>query len=100
MSLSEFTTRFGILQLTQFISQANSGNNANKFYRVQLLVGPDNDCKTWTRWGRLGNNGQSKILGTGSLSDAMKHFKSKFKDKSGLTWENREETPKPGRYAL
>lgn len=82
------------------LNQTNTGRNANKFYRLQLLVGPDNDCQTWTRWGRVGDRGQSKLLGSGSLADAKREFVKKFKDKSGLDWEDRMATPKPNRYAF
>lgn len=30
----------------------------------------------------------------------MKKFNGKFRDKSGLTWENREDNPVPGKYAF
>lgn len=65
-----------------------------------MLVGSTNDCRTWTRWGRVGEPGQSAALGDGSLMDAMKHFKKKFKEKSGLTWDERAENPKPGKYVF
>lgn len=55
---------------------------------------------TWTRWGRVGERGQSALLGIGSLTDAVQNFQKKFKDKSGLTWENRADEPKPGKYAF
>lgn len=37
------------------------------------------------------------MLGTGSLSDAIKNFEQKFKDKSGLKWEDRGADPKSGK---
>ena len=55
---------------------------------------------TWTRWGRVGETGQSALLGDGSFKTALKHFEKKFKDKSGLSWENRGNDPKPGKYAF
>lgn len=82
------------------LNQTNTGKNANKFYRLQVLVGPNNHCQTWTRWGRVGDRGQSKLLGTGSLADAKREFEKKFKDKSGLTWEDRMATPKANKYAF
>lgn len=82
------------------LNQTNTGKNANKFYRLQLLVGPNNHCQTWTRWGRVGDLGQNKILGSGSLADAKREFEKKFKDKSGLTWEDRMATPKANKYAF
>lgn len=81
-------------------SQTNAKDNVNKFYRIQVLVGPNNDCKTWTRWGRVGEVGQSMVLGDGSLANAKKHFEKKFKDKSGLLWTERMESPKPGKYVF
>lgn len=82
------------------LNQTNTGRNANKFYRLQLLVGPGNHCKTWTRWGRVGDRGQSKLLGDGSLTGAKREFEKKFKDKSGLSWEDRMAAPKANKYAF
>ncbi|KAI1275993.1 poly polymerase catalytic domain-containing protein [Xylaria sp. FL0933] len=82
------------------LNQTNASNNNNKFYRVQLLRSVTGDYKTWTRWGRVGEYGQSKTLGSGSLDDALKQFNDKFKSKSGLSWENRGLQPKPGKYAF
>ncbi|KAF4969972.1 hypothetical protein FSARC_2874 [Fusarium sarcochroum] len=83
------------------LNQTNSSANNNKFYRVQLLKDPKSATfKTWTRWGRVGEAGQKAVLGDGSLDDAVKQFQKKFKDKSGLSWENRTDNPKPGKYAF
>ena len=46
----------------------------------QLLTN-GSDYKTWTRWGRVGEHGQSALLGSGSFADALKNFEKKFKDK-------------------
>ncbi|KAJ4256653.1 hypothetical protein NW762_008749 [Fusarium torreyae] len=83
------------------LNQTNSSANNNKFYRIQLLKDPKSATfKTWTRWGRVGEAGQKAVLGSGSLDDAVKQFQKKFKDKSGLSWENRTDNPKPGKYAF
>lgn len=82
------------------LNQTNAGQNNNKFYRIQLLVSPSSDYRTWTRWGRVGEPGQSTVLGSGSFDQAMKEFGKKFKDKTGLTWENRLDTPKNKKYAF
>ena len=58
------------------------------------------DYKAWTRWGRVGDVGQSAILGDGSLASAVTQFEKKFKDKSGLKWDDRNSNPKPGKYAF
>ncbi|KAI0184130.1 poly polymerase catalytic domain-containing protein [Xylaria flabelliformis] len=82
------------------LNQTNAGNNNNKFYRIQLLRSAAGDYRTWTRWGRVGEYGQSKTIGNGSLHDALKQFNDKFKSKSGLSWDNRGEQPKLNKYAF
>lgn len=82
------------------LNQTNAGRNNNKFYRVQLLRDANGDYRTWTRWGRVGEYGQSKKIGNGSLDDAMKQFNDKFKSKSGLSWDNRGDPPKANKYAF
>lgn len=56
--------------------------------------------RTWTRWGRVGEHGQTQVPATGSLADALRQFEKKFKDKSGLAWSQRGDKPKPGKYAF
>ncbi|KAK3370682.1 poly-ribose polymerase-like protein [Podospora didyma] len=82
------------------LNQTNATANNNKFYRIQLLVDSTGVYRTWTRWGRVGERGATAVAGQGSLQDAMKHFEKKFKDKSGLSWSQRGENPKPGKYAF
>ncbi|PNY19706.1 Poly [ADP-ribose] polymerase [Tolypocladium capitatum] len=82
------------------LNQSSTSNNHNKFYRLQILRGPSHAYKTWTRWGRVGEAGQNAILGDGSLGSAIKFFEKKFRDKSGLFWDNRGDDPKPGKYAF
>ncbi|EGX89735.1 poly polymerase 2 ADP-ribosyltransferase 2 [Cordyceps militaris CM01] len=83
------------------LNQTNASNNNNKFYIIQLL----HDAKagkfsTWTRWGRVGEPGASASLGNGELSSALTNFEKKFKDKSGLRWDDRSNPPRPGKYAF
>jgi poly [ADP-ribose] polymerase len=73
--------------------------SSTKLTSSQLLQS-NGDYKTWTRWGRVGERGQSGILGSSSLADAIHHFESKFKSKSGLAWANRGDNPKPGKYTF
>ncbi|KAI1123747.1 poly polymerase catalytic domain-containing protein [Nemania abortiva] len=82
------------------LNQTNAGRNNNKFYRIQLLRSVAGDYRTWTRWGRVGEYGQSKTVGNGSLDDALKQFNDKFKSKSGWSWDNRGNDPKSGKYAF
>lgn len=98
------------------LNQTNSGANANKFYKMQVscnaqvsyesmcanlcqVLGAGGVYKTWTRWGRVGERGQNALLGNGSLDDAIHHFEKKFKDKSGVRWDQRGAEPKAGKYA-
>jgi poly [ADP-ribose] polymerase 2/3/4 len=78
------------------LNQTNAGNNNNKFYRIQLLEASNGNYYTWTRWGRVGEHGQSKMLGGGDLRGAIAEFEKKFKDKSGLRWDDRLANPKSG----
>ncbi|OIW28197.1 PARP-domain-containing protein [Coniochaeta ligniaria NRRL 30616] len=81
------------------LNQTNSSNNNNKFYRIQVLHQPSTGAAfTWTRWGRVGDFGQTATLGRGDLDDAIKQFEKKFKDKSGLKWDDRMSDPKPAKY--
>ncbi|KAG9518070.1 PARP-domain-containing protein, partial [Aureobasidium melanogenum] len=82
------------------LNQTNASNNNNKFYRVQLLENASGNYQTWTRWGRVGEHGQTAMLGDGSLGDAFAQFEKKFKDKSGLKWDDRGEKPKPKKYVF
>ncbi|KAF7175276.1 hypothetical protein CNMCM7691_007316 [Aspergillus felis] len=83
------------------LNQTNSANNNNKFYRIQLLVDTSGTTyKTWTRWGRVGEFGSSALLGDGQLQRAKAEFEKKFKDKTGLKWEDRLSTPKSNKYTF
>ncbi|KAI3564321.1 poly polymerase catalytic domain-containing protein [Fusarium oxysporum f. sp. albedinis] len=68
------------------LNQTVSSTNKNKFYNIQVLKDPESsDCKTWTRWGRVGEVGAYAILGNGT---------------SGLAWNNRKDSAKPGKYVF
>jgi poly [ADP-ribose] polymerase 2/3/4 len=47
----------------------------------------------------VGDRGQCKVFGDGSLDHALKEYDKKFRDKSGLKWESRNEPPRSGKYA-
>ncbi|EXJ62523.1 hypothetical protein A1O7_02961 [Cladophialophora yegresii CBS 114405] len=79
------------------LNKSDAGANNNKFYRVQVLE-TNNNFKTWTRWGRVGDRGQSKWFGEGDCLHAIAQFKAKFKEKSGIAWEERDGPSKKGKY--
>ncbi len=82
------------------LNQTNASNNNNKFYRIQLLhrgnagfpgldtVGPCRRSRT--------DQAAAGLL----LDDALHQFDSKFKSKSGLSWADRGEKPKPKSYTF
>ncbi|KAI1290664.1 PARP-domain-containing protein [Xylaria venustula] len=77
-----------------------SGNN-NKFYMLQLVV--DDKKSTYyahNRWGRVGESGQVKTSGFDDLESAKEEFGKKFKSKTGLKWEDRNEEPKDKKYTF
>ncbi|KAH9891324.1 poly polymerase catalytic domain-containing protein [Cubamyces lactineus] len=86
------------------LNQTDVGKNANKFYVLQLLhpIGKDGSCVLYTRWGRVGENGQSQQKGPWPPAMAVNQFKKQFKAKAGVDWEQRVGmVPKKGdfRYA-
>lgn len=82
------------------LNQTNISHNNNKFYVIQVL-GQASGYYCWTRWGRVGEPGQSKMMGPSYLDDAIKEFKAKFKAKSGNNWDDRDSfVPKSGKYTL
>jgi len=81
------------------LNQTNAGRNNNKFYRLQLLA-QKGQYWCWTRWGRVGEKGQSKMLGQGGFDGALNEFQKKFKDKNGNPWDKRDAPTKLGRYTF
>ena len=97
------------------LNQSNVGNNNNKFYRLQLLEG-GKKYHVHTRWGRVGEFGyasslcprvqadvlpsQVKTMDFDDIDGALKEYGKKFKEKSGLAWEDRGEEPKKGKYIM
>ena len=82
------------------LMQSNQGENNNKFYIIQV-VQKDNTFFCWTRWGRLGENGQNKLAAAKSDADAITMFSKKFKDKTKNKWEDRHDFVKhKGKYQI
>ncbi|KAF9229724.1 PARP-domain-containing protein [Gyrodon lividus] len=83
------------------LNQTELGSNKNKFYVIQLLhpIGNDAACMLYTRWGRVGENGQSQQKGPWPSSTAVNEFKKQFRSKTGVAWENRHGmTAAKGKY--
>lgn len=64
------------------------------------MADDEEDYYTHARWGRVGEFGQTKTTGPFPLEKALKEFDKKFKDKSGLSWEDRNSAPKAKKYTF
>ncbi|KAG8828890.1 hypothetical protein FRC19_000278, partial [Serendipita sp. 401] len=82
------------------LNQTNIGANNNKFYVIQVLHRAGSDqCFLFTRWGRVGENGQNAQKGPMNAASAISGFKSTFKSKTGSAWEDRHKmTARSGKY--
>ncbi|KAJ7139532.1 poly polymerase catalytic domain-containing protein [Mycena epipterygia] len=73
------------------LNQTNIGENNNKFYVLQLLhpIGNDSNSVLFTRWGRVGADGQTQLKGPFPAATAISEFKKQFKAKAAVNWEDR-----------
>lgn len=74
------------------LNQTNVGNNNNKFYVIQALESDSGGGQyyVYTRWGRVGVQGQDKLFGPYSAkNDAISEFEAKFFDKTKNKWAER-----------
>lgn len=56
------TSRFTfLLEYTVKLNQTNVGGNNNKFYIINLLT-KESHYWVWTRWGRVGEEGQNMLI--------------------------------------
>jgi poly [ADP-ribose] polymerase len=74
--------------------------NIDKFYILQLIVGANDENFVYSRWGRTGSSGQGLEEKFEEYADAVKTFEKKFKEKSGLKWENRSDPTASGKYRV
>lgn len=127
-----------ICSLIYMFLQTNIGNNNNKFYVIQLLEDDKNlsyrwgdtaelssnkyVCSVWFRWGRVGYDGQNKLVECGSnlqkvsypedgdrgmnllnwRFEAIKEFGDKFEAKTRNDWPTSFEdfVTYPGKYTM
>jgi len=74
------------------LMQVNLGNNNNKFYIIQVLEDNDNrGFLLWTRWGRVGYDGQTAEIRfqKSARTEAITAFKKKFYEKTRNEWDAR-----------
>eukprot|EP00743_Colponemidia_sp_Colp-15_P005554 GILK01005975.1.p1 GENE.GILK01005975.1~~GILK01005975.1.p1 ORF type:complete len:563 (+),score=114.38 GILK01005975.1:1076-2764(+) len=64
----------------------------NMFYKMQVIRDVRKDLYIlWTRWGRIGDQGNHQRTPFNSQDDATKEFEKVFKSKTGNLWENRDQ---------
>lgn len=83
------------------LNQTNVGQNNNKFYVIQLLQ----DEQTprfflFTRWGRVGVQGQQATEVCGSLMHGKSAFERKYRDKTCNSFGSASFNKIPGKYHL
>ena len=55
----------------------------------------------WSRWGRVGERGQSSLASSPTLQTVKAQFEKKFKDKTAQPWAERDQfVSRPGKYTL
>ena len=65
------------------LNQTNIAGNNNKFYVIQALQeDKSGKCYCWTRWGRVGENGQNRLMPCTNAAMACKQFEQKFREKT------------------
>ncbi|CAG8650312.1 2001_t:CDS:2 [Cetraspora pellucida] len=70
------------------LNQTNAGTNNNKFFIIQLLESDSGGSYyVYSRWGRVGYDGQQAMSGPWSSLDMAKYeFEKKFRDKTKNKW--------------
>ncbi|CAK8994073.1 unnamed protein product [Durusdinium trenchii] len=82
------------------LNQTNVKGNNNKYYIIQVLEG-GGSYHAWNRWGRVGESGATKFTSFGSPDQAIKAFKSKFREKTCNAWEDADDfKPRKGKYII
>ncbi|EAS06926.2 poly(ADP-ribose) polymerase family WGR domain protein (macronuclear) [Tetrahymena thermophila SB210] len=64
------------------LNQANMTKNNNKFYVIQILKGKINEFFVFSRWGRVGFQGQSSLKGPYNLQRAIQEYNQKLLEKT------------------
>ena len=84
------------------LNQTSIGANANKFYLIQALQADSGSpYYCWTRWGRVGDRGQSSLQQCASADAAKAQFAAKFRDKTKNAWSDRDNfQAAAGKYTL
>lgn len=71
------------------LNQTHIDANNNKFYIIQVLEG-GGKYYAWNRWGRVGEDGQNKLMPCPTADLAIKDFEKKFREKTSNQWANKD----------
>lgn len=72
------------------LNQTDIGGNHNKFYVAQIVRTGTSSYNLFTKWGRVGEPGETQLKWFPLLGAAVADFKEKFKSKTQNDWENRD----------
>lgn len=82
------------------LNQTHIDTNNNKFYIIQVLEA-SGKFYSWNRWGRVGEDGQNKLLPCPTKEKAVSEFEKKFREKTKNQWANRGSfKPASGKYTI
>ena len=88
-------------QCDVMLALVDPAKNMDKFFILQLIEMQNGDgFAVYTRWGRTGTSGQALQQDFDELDSALQAFNDKFKQKTGWTWEERNNPTKGGKYRL
>ncbi|PPQ92485.1 LOW QUALITY PROTEIN: hypothetical protein CVT25_010430 [Psilocybe cyanescens] len=80
------------------LNQTDVSGNQNKNKSLLHPIGNNTQCKMFTRWGRVGENGQTQTKGPWPAQQAVNEFKKQFRSKAAVAWEDRHGmVPRPER---
>jgi predicted DNA-binding WGR domain protein len=75
-------------------------SHVDRFFILQLIHGVRNSYYVYSRWGRTGTSGQGIVQKCNDYDDAVETFENKFREKTGLEWENRNAPTRGGKYRV
>lgn len=87
------------------LNQTNIEGNNNKFYVIQALQSDSGgQYYCWTRWGRVGERGQFKLMPCQTMAMAISMFGKKFSEKTGNVFAHVKKgapfQPRSGKYTM
>lgn len=84
--------------------QVDPSKNLDRFYVLQFIESNDKNTSepfvVYSRWGCTGCTGQGLTQEFSDCDEAIECFEKKFKEKTGLDWEDRNRKPVRGKYRV